>query len=213
MWDYLTGDGVDFSRGFLLDEYLSEARVKYIRAYFYQLVKFQNRNRLTFKITGPSRIIFLLKIFPDAIFINLKRKNIPTISSFLKVKFWETRGMTKLWWNGVYTEKEEKWAENNSENAALLTAFQLKKINEITQLEVENSKPKYIEVSYEDFVKNPKKEIDRVAVFAGLRPFDFSKHLAKISIINRNKNDEEYFPKKELQAIYEVLEEDKVDNI
>ena len=71
MWNYLTGEDINFSRSFLVDESLSEERISFIRKYFNSMVKLQNRQRLTFKITGPSRITFLSKIFPDAIFINL----------------------------------------------------------------------------------------------------------------------------------------------
>jgi len=95
----------------------------------------------------------------------LKRNKIPTISSFLKVDFWKTRGIDKLWWIGAYNEKEQEWAMKNSKNAALITAFQLNKIDQITAFERKILQPRYLEVHYENFVANPIKEIKRIIDF------------------------------------------------
>ena len=204
MWDYLIGDDMDFSREFLTEEYLSEERIDFIRSYFHKMVVFQNKKRLTFKITGPSRISFLLKIFPDAIFINLKRNLIPTINSFLKVDFWQSRA-NQLWWSGVYNEEEKKWAKKNSDNPALLTAFQIMKIIQITEMEVNKFQPKYLEIHYEDFVANPEKELKRIINFTELPSFEMTSHLKSITIHNRNKKDTDYFNQDELENIYDIV--------
>ncbi len=206
MWRYLFGDSINFSRDFLVDTSISEERIQFIRNYFHKMVKYQHRKRLIFKITGPSRIIFLTKIFPDAIFINLKRKKIPVISSLLNVDYWKTRGMNKLWWTGVYSEKEKKWVKKNSENAVLLTAFQLKKIDDITNFEIKKQKPKYMEINYEDFIVNPKREIDRIIDFTNLKPFEYNKYLNKITIYNQNRNDSDYFSRSELRDVNKILQ-------
>ena len=205
MWNYLTRDDLDFSREFLTEEHLSEERIDFIRSYFNKMVVFQNKKRLTFKITGPSRISYLLQIFPDAIFINLRRKLIPTINSFLKVDFWESRGANQLWWSGVYDKDEKKWAKKNLNNPSLLTAFQLKKIIQITDMEVNKFQPRYLEVHYEDFVADPVKELKRIINFTELPPFEITNHLKSIKIHNRNKKDSDYFKQDELENIYEII--------
>ena len=205
MWAYLTGDTIDFSRGFLTEESISEERVDFIRSYFNKMVIFQNKNRLSFKITGPSRISFLLKIFPDAIFINLKRKLLPTISSFVKVNFWQSRGAIQLWWTGVYDKKEKEWAIQNSDNPYLLTAFQLKKILQITELELNKYQPKYLDIHYEDFVNNPAKQLQDIINFTNLSFIDIHKYLKGIKIHNRNKKDSDYFTQDHLEKIYQVI--------
>ena len=86
MWNYLVGDELNFSRSFLIEERLSEERINFIRAYFNKMVSYQKRNRLTFKITGPSRLSFLLQIFPDAVFINLKRNLVPSLIEMQLIK-------------------------------------------------------------------------------------------------------------------------------
>lgn len=204
MWEYLTGELIDFSRGFLVKETLSEDRINFIRDYFNTMVKFQNKKRLSIKITGPSRISFLSKIFPDAIFVNLKRELIPTTNSFLKVSFWQERGAQKLWWKGVYNEKEKEWAKKNSANPTLLTAFQLNKIKNITQEEVDSVKPKYFEISYENFVKEPLKVINQIIKFTELPNYNFESQLNQITIHNRNKKHSEYFDQETLNKIYEI---------
>ena len=171
------------------------------------MFKYQNRKRLAFKITGPSRISFLLSIFPDAYFINLKRSLIPTISSFLKVNFWTIRGYNNLWWTGAYTIEEEKWVKNNIENPVLLTAFQLKKVVEVTKHELKTLNPNYIELEYEDFVKDPKKELLKIIKFVKLDNdiSDLNNYLDKYKIYNRNKSDHEYFSDTELKDIYNII--------
>src|SRR5690606_31171260 len=98
-------------------------------------------------------------IFPDAHFVHLHRREIPVISSFLKVGFWKNRGSKQLWWRGAYTDEEIEWAEAYKDNAVMLTAFQIKKLKKLTEQEYQKHKPSFMEVSYEDFVVDPKKEL------------------------------------------------------
>src|SRR6476469_2221196 len=69
-WEKITGPRIDFSRGFLLDTKATEKESKYIRSFFARMVKYQKRKRLAFKITGPSRMEYMMSIFPDAVFVN-----------------------------------------------------------------------------------------------------------------------------------------------
>jgi len=206
MWEYITGKNIDFSRGFLVNKKGTKKIINYIHSYFQKMIKYQNRARLTFKITGPSRMEYLLSIFPDAYFIILKRKPIPTISSFLKVNFWKSRGLKQLWWSGVYSDKEKKWVNEYKGDPLWLTTFQIKKIYEITELECKKCNPNYIEVNYEDFVKKPKEEILRILDFVNLDVDNAClKYLKDNEIYNRNKPDSEYFNKGELEKINHVL--------
>ena len=209
MWEYLTGDDIDFSRNFLLNKKATNEKINFIHAYFQKMIKYQNRRRLTFKITGPSRMGYLLSIFPDAYFIILKRKPIPTISSFLKVNFWKRRALNKLWWAGVYSDEEKNWVNDNKENPVLLTTFQIKKIYEVTKLECKKCNPNYIEVNYEDFVIKPQEEIIRILNFVNLK-VDIAclNYLKENKIYNRNKPDSEYFSKEELEKINNILNVD-----
>lgn len=206
MWDYLTGDDIDFSRSFLLNKKETNERISFIHGYFQKMIKYQNKKRLAFKITGPSRMEYLLSIFPDAYFIILKRKPIPIIGSFLKVDFWKNLGFNKLWWTGAYSEREENWANENKDNPKLLAAFQVKKLHEVTKLECKKCNPNYIEVNYEDFVKKPQEEIIRILDFVNLE-VDVAclNYIEENRIYNRNKLDSEYFNEEELGKINKIL--------
>jgi hypothetical protein len=170
MWGYLTGDDIDFSRGFLLNKKETNERISFIHGYFQKMIKYQNKKRLTFKITGPPRMEYLLSIFPDAYFIILKRKYIPTVSSFLKVNYW------------------------------------IKKIYEVIKLECKKCNPNYIEINYEDFVRKPREETIRILDFVNLK-VDIAclNYLKKNRIYDRNKDDLEYFSRKELEKINNIL--------
>jgi hypothetical protein len=206
MWEYITGDGTDFSRSFLINKRENNERINHIHGYFQKMIKYQNRERLTFKITGPSRMEYLLSIFPDAYFIVLKRKPIPTISSFLKVNFWKSRGLKQLWWSGVYSDKEKKWVNEHKGDPLWLTTFQIKKIYDITEMECKKCKPKYIEVNYEDFVKKPREEILRILDFVNLDVDNAClSYLKENRIYNRNRPDSEYFNEEELEKINHIL--------
>ena len=209
MWDYLTEDDIDFSRDFLLNKKETNEKINFIQNYFQKMIKYQNKKRLAFKITGPSRMEYLLSIFPDAYFIILKRKPIPTISSFLKVDFWKSLGFNRLWWTGAYSDEEKKWAKDNKDDSILLTTFQIKKIYEVTKLECKKCNPNYIEVNYEDFVKKPQEEIIRIIDFVNLE-VDVAclNYLKENRIYNRNKPDSEYFSEEELEKINKILNVD-----
>ena len=168
MWNYLAGPDIDFSGDFLRDVTGSRDRIRLIRRYFHKMVKYQGKKRLAFKITGPSRISYLSSIFPDARFVYISRGDIPTINSLLLVKFWKERGYSRLWWNGVYSDAEKKWADQNSDSPALLTALQIRKLNEITREELVKHRPACIEVRYEDFVEDPEAVLERILHFLDL---------------------------------------------
>lgn len=206
MWNMLVEPPISFSRDFLINTRASEESSNKIRHYFYQLVKKQGKIRLSFKITGPSRMEYLLSIFPDAQFVNLTREPIPVISSFLKVGFWESRGKNQLWWRGAYSEEELEWATQHENNPVALTALQIKKVMDVTQAEIEKCKPEIMEAGYADFIKNPEKTVENILGFTGLTHdqacFDYLKNN---KIINRDKKDEEYFTESELISIQSIL--------
>jgi hypothetical protein len=207
MWRYLAGESVDFSRGFLLSEKAEPERKEFIRQYFAKLVEAQGKTRLAFKFTGPPRMGYLLSIFPDAVFIHIKREPIPTISSLLKIDFWRARGRKQLWWTGPYSSKEKKWAEENRDKPELMTAFQLKKIYWADQVEISKYKPTIMSVNYEDFTAEPEQYTRRMLEFCGL-PYDkkIYEYLDANPIVDRNKPDENYFDENLLKQIYEILD-------
>ena len=190
-WEYISGPRIDFSRGFLIRQKATAEEAANIRSVFTKLVSFQGRNRLSFKITGPSRICYLQSIFPDAVFINIVREPLPTIQSWLKVDFWQDKGKHQLWWTGAYTKEEEVWAAANADKPELLAAMQYRKLMDVTAAEIEECRAECLTVHYEDFVQDPVAIIDRILDFSGLRRSSLVyDYLQRNKIYNQNKPDQ-----------------------
>ncbi len=186
-WEAVTGERIDFSRSFLLNEKATEEEREKIRTFFAKIVKFQNRKRLAIKITGPARIEYLMSIFPDAQFVNIIRDPVATIRSWMEI-YWNEQITNQLWWQGAYTEDELKKANSLSSNKFLFAAFQYKKLMETTNQEIEKMHPDIYTARYEDFVKDPKAFISKMMEFLHLHPSKLiDKFMNKLSIANRNE--------------------------
>ncbi|MBS1729230.1 MAG: sulfotransferase [Bacteroidetes bacterium] len=206
-WEYITGKRIDFSRGFLIQENATKEEASFIRTFFNKMVKNQGRCRLSFKITGPSRIGYLKSIFPDALFINIVRDPYFTIQSWLKVDFWQDKGAHQLWWHGAYSDEENTWALANADQSWLLAALQYKKIQDTTREEIALHKVPCMTVAYEDFVENPERSIAAILSFAELPDSpQIEKYLKENKIYNQNR--------KQLSDDPDMLEQkEKIDQI
>jgi len=186
-WEAVTGERIDFSRNFLLNEKATAEEREYIRTFFAKIVKFQKRKRLAIEITGPARIEYLMSIFPDAQFVYITREPISIIRSWMEI-YWNQQITNQLWWQGAYTEDELKKANELSSNKFLFAAFQYKKLMETTRQEIQKMHPDVYTTSYEDFVKEPKEFINRMMQFLNLHPSKLvDKFINKLSIANRNE--------------------------
>ncbi len=186
-WEAVTGERIDFSRGFLLNEKATAEEREHIRTFFAKIAKFQKRKRLVIKITGPARMEYLMSVFPDAQFVNITREPISIIRSWLGV-YWNQQITNQLWWQGAYTEDELKKADELSSNKFLFAAFQYKKLVETTQQEIQKMHPDIYIASYEDFVKEPKEFINNMMQFLNLHPSKLvDKFINKLFIANRNE--------------------------
>ena len=185
-WQSVTGPRIDFSRNFLLNEKATEQERLYIRTFFAKMVKYQNRKRLAFKITGPSRMEYLHSIFPDAIFVQIMRDPVATVRSWLEVQ-WSDQITEQLWWEGAYSDDELTTAKEISNDKALFAAFQYKKLMETTEYEIKKLNANVYTVHYEDFVKNPKQFIEKMMLRLELKPSKYiDEFMEKISVQNRN---------------------------
>jgi hypothetical protein len=212
-WEKITGPRIDFSRGFLLDTKATAEERKTIRGFFAKMVKYQQRKRLAFKITGPSRMEYMMSLFPDAVFVNVTREPLGTVRSWLEVNFWQDKGKSQLWWTGAYTPEEEKVAEELSTRPELITAFQYKKLSETTAYEIEKMKPEIYEVRYEDFIKNPKGFIHDLMEKLHLKPSKLVEdYMVRVPIRNTKNSDERksYFTDEQKRQILEIVGDNNV---
>ncbi len=185
-WEAVTGPRIDFSRGFLLNERANDEERLHIRTHFAKMIKYQNRKRLAFKITGPARMEYLSSIFPDAIFIQINRDPVATVRSWMEI-YWSAQITDQLWWTGAYSEEELAIAKSLAKDQPLFAAFQYKKIMESTAYEIKKLNANVYTGNYEDFVKQPAKFIADILEYASLKPSKFvDDFLNKISVRNRN---------------------------
>lgn len=180
----------DFGRDFLLNT-REDLNRDNIRHFFDRLVAYQNRNRLAFKVTGPSRLEYLNSLFPDARFVWIQRDPLPNIRSLLRVNFYQDR-KHELWWkgDGVYSEAELAFAEQHAGEPALIAALQYFKIHKV--LQQERNKLQITErlkiVHYEDFISSPKEIVKDTLSYLQLSEHpNIFQHLNKLNIYNRNK--------------------------
>ena len=202
IWEYILPNHINFSRNYLSDFTISEIDKAKVNTYFESLVSLQNRSRLALKITGPGRLKFLYELLPEAKFIWLKRNFIPTLSSFLKVGFFENRKTNELWWKSEAVERKLNKFPEIKEDSILFTAFQLHEIIKDIEFTIQHLNLNVFIVNYEDFTKNPDKAMQDVLSFCELDiDQDCISFLDKTIIEDRNKADTSYFDEETLQNI------------
>ena len=187
-WKAVTGPRIDFARGFLLNERATDKEREYIRTSFAKMVKYQKRKRLALKITGPARLEYLMSIFPDAQFIYITREPVAVVRSWMRVN-WEDQITNQLWWEGVYTEEELKKANDLASDKYLFAAFQLKKILETTEAEIEKMQPDIYNTSYEEFVIDAFAFTKNMMEYLHLQPSaHVDNFIRKVAAISRTMN-------------------------
>jgi hypothetical protein len=125
------------------------------------LAAWQGRSRFAAKLTGPPRIEFLSAIFPDAIFVHVVRDGRAVVHSLLNVRFWrDNGGMSAPFWKGGRAIDP---SENPGHDPALLAAIQWRDIVLATRREASGLPAgQFLELRYEDFVKDPHASISGV---------------------------------------------------
>jgi len=205
MWRYLTLPRINFSQSFLINEKATLEEREKINTYFEKMISLQGKERLALKITGPSRIGYLLSIFPDAHFIYVKRRIIPTLSSFMNTDFWKTRGKHKIWFKGAYSQEDYKYIKTLTNHPAEMTAFQLGRMNSMTKKEIDIHKPNIFEVEYDDFLNRPNQNVKNILMFADLKHSEACYNYIKYNgIINNIKEDSYYYDKDILKLLYQA---------
>jgi len=129
----------------------------------------RQRNRLSVKITGWPRIGFLREIFPDALFIHLRRDGRNVASSFLNVSWWlGWRGPGQWRWGELNEAYREEW-EHHDLSFVALVGIQWK----IFMDALEASTPQipseqFLDIRYENLCHDPERLFDEILEFCGL---------------------------------------------
>lgn len=113
------------------------------------------KKRFLTKITGWSMIQYLDNAFPKSKFIHILRDGRAVANSLMHVDFWEGwEGIHNWRWGykDEYTEEIEKYDNSFAAVAALQWKLITKEINRSKE---KISPDRFLEVKYEDLVKNP----------------------------------------------------------
>jgi len=147
-------------------------------------LRYHGRSRFLGKLTGWSRIGFLNEIFPDALFIHLLRDGRAVASSLLRVGFWwGWRGPHEWRWGLLSPEDEAVWRKYDY-SFVILAGLQWKTVvQEIRASSQLLSSDRFLEIRYEDAVRNPVTVIREVSQFCDLDwPASFNRHVRSLRV-------------------------------
>ena len=162
-----------FSRSYMAGGAASFEDINRARRAFVLLLAYQRKKRLAAKITGPGRIAFLHSIFPDARFVHVVRDGRAVVDSLLQVKFWRERGgLERPYWDDPLPESlTEIWVASNHDPAMLAAVQWLNVIANLREEAAALQSEQFTEVRYEDFVSDPRVELERLYDFAELERY------------------------------------------
>lgn len=167
----------------------------------------KKRNRLLIKITGWPRIGFLNEIFPDALFIHIKRDPRATVNSFLNVDFWEGWQGPQNWRFGMLSNEENKLLESYDQSFAALASIGWIKMTDALNTAIkEIPESRFLELNYADICDDPLREFKKVYEFAGLNNSKkIKKILQKKKVENKNFKWQEELNEIQKQTLNEIL--------
>jgi hypothetical protein len=155
VWQLHCGKKMKFD--YLLGQVASSDERRAITRVIRHMLLLQGKRRFFTKLTGPPRICYLNSIFNDAYFIHIIRDPRAVVRSLLNVSFWRNRGgLQKLWWKNGPDTDEIGLETPEGLVPCKLAALQWKNVLEVTWKESQLiDKKRYIEIRYEDYVREP----------------------------------------------------------
>ncbi|MFQ5858338.1 MAG: sulfotransferase, partial [Anaerolineae bacterium] len=168
-WEHLLPDFSRRDKPLTVDD-VPDGAIEPVREMTSQVLKFQNKRRLLVKVTGWSRIAYFDRIFPDAIFVFLKREHRSVISSWIQAGWLDvTSGLDSEEWQWGEVPAEYRQAWNDLGGGPLLSAavkIQLD-LDDIRE-NMAQFPDRCYELQYEDLIAQPQKYLRAVTDFCGL---------------------------------------------
>ncbi len=135
-----------------------------------RILKFQRKSRFLIKVTGWSRIAYLDRIYPNGVFISLRRDPRAVVSSWVKAGWLDVVSppdSEKWQWGKVPQAYYETWHDLGGGpllSVALKMRLDLDDIARNIELVTDRS----YELWYEDLVEHPEASLRRICDFARL---------------------------------------------
>lgn len=135
-----------------------------------RLLRYQGKQRLVAKLTGPPRVAYLSEMFPGARFIHLVRDGRAVVRSLLRVPYWrDTFRLRQPAWKGALTGDDLARWESLGRSPVVLAALEWQRVLECARTEAAHQAPgRYVELRYEDFLTSPHRALDEMADFCDL---------------------------------------------
>ena len=151
-------------------------------------LRYQNKPRFLTKYTGWSRVGFIDAVFPDALFIHVLRDGRAVANSLMNVDFWHGWGGPEGWRGGALPEKFEKEWMSANRSFVVLVAIQWKiLIRELQKSREIVGDGRFLEIKYEDIVREPAATLKQVTEFCELgERREFEKYLTTRRLKNAN---------------------------
>ncbi|MBN1253040.1 MAG: sulfotransferase [Bacteroidales bacterium] len=167
----------------------------------------KKRNRLLIKITGWPRIGYILKIFPDAKFIHIKRDSRAVTNSFLNVYFWKGWEGPNNWrWGNLTEEQKVEWEKHDKSFVALAAINYKIMDNAINKAVNKLNQNQFLEINYEDICENPVQEFNKMLEFTEIKKSKpFNKFIKKQKIRNTNYKLEKELTENQKFILNDVL--------
>lgn len=151
-------------------------------------LRINKNSRLLIKITGWPRIGYLLKIFPDAYFVNIIRDGRAVAYSLMNVDFWSGNLNSDKWRIGPLSIDEKELYEKHGRTEVALAGIYWNKLVEAFENDIKQNNPKIFTVKYEDFCKNRDDIMVNVIKFCELREkSEFNRVVHKYLLSDNNK--------------------------
>ena len=147
-----------------------EAGIDPVRRATARVLRFQGRRRLLVKVTGWSRIAYFDRIYPDALFLSLRRDPRSVVSSWINAGWLDVTsppGSEGWQWGKVSPELYELWRDLGGDpplSAALKVRLDLDDIARNMAM----FPGRCHEFWYEDLIRSPERTLKEVCEFAGL---------------------------------------------
>ena len=200
--------GKKFRYSYLQNKKATEQEKNDVTEVIEKVLFYHGKARFAAKLTGPARIKYLNSIFPDAFFIHIVRDGRGVVNSLFNVEFWKNKkGFQKPWWDNGLTSEDMECYRQSEYSPWVLAAIQWRRIIIIARKEAKLiSKNRYLEVHYEDIIRNPHEVINNIFKFCDM-PASHKTHnyIKKQALRNMNTKFSHSIPKKNLEIITNIM--------
>jgi len=172
------------------------------------VLQFQRRNRLLIHVTGWSRIAYFDRLFPDALFVWLRRDPRAVVSSWLKTGWLDAANPpdSERWqWGRVPPSYYELWREMGG-GPLLSMSLKIRLDLDDIALNMARFPDRWHELWYEDLISHPEPTMRLVCDFAGLEwTPGFERLVQETGFYNRTSKWRRYLTEEQGSLVLEFL--------